>query len=354
MVLGLFAFVGGGRAVAASEVSFPPGLPEGANLSVGPGHKMWFEGAAGYKNVITPSFTGYEYSTRVYFGYFNPDGSYMIVKYFPALNSADFAGIPQIGAGDAGVFGPDGNFWILGKHDFVRTTPAGVTSEFPSMLHGYGVERMVDGPGGDMYFTTEDRGRGVGRLSPSGAVTMLTAGIPGPTDGGDLADGPGNRVWFTPTSVEGELGSIGASGRATITRLPHHWSVGAFVEGADGNLWGVGSRSRTFGEVGQIARITPSGHVTGMCRWPKKANGPMVAGPDRSLWFPVSSPSAVERVDTHGNIYMYRVHVAPSIASEPTANVVPGPEGDVWLNGGQNAIRVNPSEPSTRVCRAPA
>ncbi len=323
---------------------FPPGLPAGANLSVGPGHKIWFEGSDLYKNVITPDFTGYEYSMRVYFGYFNPDGSYTIVKNLPAINNGDLTGVPQIN-NDDGAFGPDGNFWTLGKQDFVRTTPAGVTSDFPSMLHSYGSERMVGGPDGDIFFTTEERGTGVGRLSPSGAVTMLTAGIPGPTD--SVAYGPDNRVWFTTDS--GKLGSIAASGRATIIPLPHNLSVGDITKGADGNLWGSTATS-TLG-VDAIVRITPSGHVTHMCRLLHGA-GPMVAGPDRSLWFPIGNKEAVGRMDTHGNIYTYKVHVASPMGSEQLDYVVPGPEGDVWLNGGQMAIRINPNEASSRICRA--
>jgi streptogramin lyase len=322
--------------LAAKVVPTPLG-PAGVALAVGPGHSMWFSGGRLVENTITPGYSGPAYTAHTYLGYFHPDGSATIVSHQQWPGNAAYLAPNLLGA----VLGPDGNFWALPGRNFVRTTPAGAVSEVPSLLHGEGGQQIIDGPDGNMWFTTTERENGVGRLRPSGAVTIFSAGVPGRSE--SITVGPDGALWFTTST--GKLGHISTAGQVRV--LPIRYEMSLVVKGADGNLWvTTGGRSSE-----RILRVTPSGRVTKMCR--NEVSSPLISGPRSSIWFSVSQRS-IARMDRRGNVYIYRI---PKGKGRIIGSVIAGPEGDVWFTAVAHeegtVMRIDPSEASTQVCRAP-
>jgi virginiamycin B lyase len=101
------------------------------------------------------------------------------------------------------------------------------------------------------------------------------------------------------------------------------------VQGPDGNLW------YTDNAVGQVARMTPSGHVT-LFAVPMTgvATAGITVGPDHALWFTVTdfgyagagtAPTAIGRITTAGRMTMF-----PLPSGSSPYGLVFGPEHAVW------------------------
>lgn len=347
LLLVLLVLPAPGSAVAAKVVPLPPG-PAGVVLAAGPGHKVWFSGSAETKNVITPSYTGPEYSDTFYFGYFNSDLSATIISHQQAPGGTE-APYPTL---QQAVLGPDGNFWALPSTGFIRTTPAGVATSVPSHLRGGQREQIIVGPDGNMWFTTKERQAGVGRLSTSGAVTIFTAGIREPS--ADITAGPDGNLWFTTDG--GKLGHLSTAGEVRMVSVPGEAS--GIARAADGDLWTTASRPDPRGSFGprgarfdsNLLRITPAGHATKMCA---SVATDLTAGPDHSVWMVDPVRKAIGRIDIRGNVYLY-AHSFGLGAGD--FGLVPGPEGDLWYVAGTDAKsevhRIDPREASRRVCSA--
>lgn len=94
--------------------------------------------------------------------------------------------------------GPDGALWFSepGANFIGRVTTAGSVTEFPLPPKTYGPYSgaITFGPDGNLWFTY---GHGVGRMTPSGGVTVFD---PLPTSEGgpvDIITGPDGNIWIT-------------------------------------------------------------------------------------------------------------------------------------------------------------
>lgn len=128
--------------------------------------------------------------------------------------------------------GPDGNVWFTESNRYVeqvgRITPAGLVTEF-HMNSNVMPQLITSGADGNLWFTVV-LGPFVGKISPTGVVSVLPQ---------------------LPSSPGGTLG---------------------IALGPDGNIWAV------EGTTSKVARITPAGVVTEF-PIPSGANG-LAAGPD--------------------------------------------------------------------------
>ncbi len=149
------------------------------------------------------------------------------------------------------IAGPDGNLWVTDYADAVwRVTTDGVATRFTAP----GVDRsgdMVAGPGGAMWFTN-DHGpnQGVGRIAPSGAITLVPT--PGLTPS-ELAFGPDGNLWFT-TYATRQIGRITPDGAVAAIAEPNGRTPYEIVGGDDGAVW----YTDVDGSLGRIA-VTADG-----------------------------------------------------------------------------------------------
>jgi virginiamycin B lyase len=187
------------------------------------------------------------------------------------LPSAPSVQCGQLCPGDIKV-GPDSALWfvntqLVGVHGIGRITTDGVITLYalpPHPMAGYSqpVVRQVPtaitaGSDGNVWFA-EDRGPGIGRITPAGQITEFT--VPGLQQTAAsvraIAAGPDGAVWFTlgpapgvldpsVSTKPGQLGRIAQDGSVTLFTPPGEGTAGAIVLGKDGSLWAFGERSVT-------------------------------------------------------------------------------------------------------------
>lgn len=99
--------------------------------------------------------------------------------------------------------GPEGDVWFAddGAGDVGRITPDGQIEEFTddSLRPNWGLRWIAPGPEGDMWFTYAGGQAGIGKVTPSGQVTMIHDGHDGlaaDSDPGQIVSGPGGELWF--------------------------------------------------------------------------------------------------------------------------------------------------------------
>ncbi len=223
-----------------------------------------------------------------------------------------------------GVFrlvpGPGGDLWFIyrGLSAIGRITPGGTITIYSNGLpaNDYPYGTLTVGAGGNLWFLYQlcssvqggcvpASPPGVGRITPSGTITIFSHGLPAGSSVGTLVTGPGGDLWFpvNPTSSEGtgSIGRITPSGVITLFShgLPAGGGAGNLVNGPDGNLWFLISVNGATA----IGRITPSGAITvfnsqALAAGSGGGNGPsrLVVGPDGNLWFILGSGTAIGRI----------------------------------------------------------
>jgi streptogramin lyase/putative cell wall-binding protein len=214
------------------------------------------------------------------------------------------------------VAGPDGNLWFdEGQDGIGRITRAGVVTEFASGLpNGDWVGSLAVGPDGNVWFTDSIRPGYLGRMAPSGASTIFTAGISSYTYA--ITAGPDGNMWFTERS--GTIGKITPAGVVTEYAAADGAGLG-LTAGPDGNLWfATGENS--------IGRMTTAGVVTIFTAGITYATGRITVGPDGNLWF--TDDEAIGRITTAGVVTEY-VAGLPAI-TEP-CGITTGPDGALWF-----------------------
>lgn len=184
------------------------------------------------------------------------------------------------------VPGPDGNIWFTcfrenpvagGRGKVGRITPQGTVTEF-----GAGIAPnsepggIVAGPDGNLWFTIngganllprQQHRAAIGRVTPAGTITVFSAGLGKRSVLGGLIVGPDGNLWF----IDGGAHAIGRiTPQGAIAEFPTHFRdgivLGGPAAGADGNLWATEffGLPRLPGDppVAQIVRITPAGAIT--------------------------------------------------------------------------------------------
>src|SRR5579862_687532 len=233
----------------------------------------------------------------------------VIIKEYPT---------PTSDSGPFGIeVGPDGNLWFRELNggrtgqQIGRITPSGVFTEFANpapqdIRSAIELTGLVGGPDGNMWFTEALFGtvaeavenNGIGRITPSGAITVFPVPTPNSLPE-DIVVGPDGNLWFTE-SLANQIGRITPSGAITEYRLPiaqpkNVAGLDDLTTGPDGNIW--------FIAPGAIGRITPSGTIK---EFPISSGaGNLVAGPDGNLWF--TSSGAIGHITPSGAITKFSV-----------------------------------------------
>jgi sugar lactone lactonase YvrE len=233
--------------------------------------------------------------------------------------------------------GSDGNFWFTESSEFLpaaigRITPAGAVTEFPVGCAGCILSDIVQGPGGILYYTSNDAA--LGRITTAGAVL---APIPMPNSNalaGDLAS-DGTSIWITDFNNNVVWRYRIALGTFTQYTPPTAGSVpfDVAVDSA-GTVW--------FTEFGNnaIARLNPASGVITEFATTSPPRGITVAT-DGQIWFTSRfTPQAVGRLNpATGTVVEFPV------TDGGPEGIAASPDGSVWftLNAKGNVARITNS-----------
>jgi virginiamycin B lyase len=329
-----------GRITPQGEVSeFSAGIPTDVGVGdivAGADGNLWFTLSAG---VSAPLRRGHPSAI----GRVTPAGVVTLFR----------AGLRKQSVPGEIIAGPDGKLWFVdggSPPEIGRITPQGTIAEFPTELKPpLSLGGLAAGADGNLWFTqifnlphgNGEPGGLIGRLSPSGAVTLFGAA---PAASGAPVAGADGNVWFIDASGHiaidrvTPIGEISQFGRGLVGAPSH------LVAGPDGNVWFTAQQS--------INRVTPSGEIThftdcmGYRQFFSEATS-IVAGPGEDLWFTsvtsrelpaIEEPPTIGRVTPSGEITQFKA----GIESEPRS-LLAGPDGRVWFAGGGEEIeRITP------------
>lgn len=127
------------------------------------------------------------------------------------------------------VVGPDGNLWFADAANVVgRLSTDGQVTEFPNAR---GPSGITVGSDNNLWFTEYDRNK-IGCMNVTGTVTEFDIPSPG-LHPGDIALGTDGYFWFTEDRGIGRISPSGAITEFGLPCLAPH----AITAGPDGNLW---------------------------------------------------------------------------------------------------------------------
>ncbi|HEY2479327.1 MAG TPA: hypothetical protein VGI17_11435 [Solirubrobacterales bacterium] len=266
------------------------------------------------------------------------------------------------------VAGPDGNVWFTcfrdkpggkGQAMIGRVTPAGDVTEF-ALPPRIGAGDLAAGPDGNLWFTYSAGGFGppvpgyssaIGRITPTGDVTVFRTGLRTSSRPGEIIAGPDGNLWFVDAGTSAQIpgGSLPEVGRITpqgtitefATGVKPPLGLGGLAADPTGNVWftQVFDLPHNNGEPGGLAgRVSPSGEVALVGDAPAAFAAP-VAGPDGDVWFTdATGHTAIDRVTPSGELAKF----SQGLLGVPT-HLVAGPDGNLWFTAQQTIGRVTPS-----------
>ncbi|MBM3635250.1 MAG: hypothetical protein FJW99_08245 [Actinobacteria bacterium] len=230
--------------------------------------------------------------------------------------------------------GPDGNLWIaqytdlgpgIGASAIGRVTPAGSYSQLTAgITPNAGTEAIAAGPDGNMWFTQRFAPVPLlARATTQGVVTDV-ASLPGAAGPMPITSGPDGNMWFANGTSISRSTMAGA-----VTDFP---LGGIFVEsvvaGPQNALWSVDTagpvaRTTTTGVTSTVADLTAAARPTAIA-----------AGPDSNLWVVLRDANQIARVTTGGVTTTYANPTAFGIRVGLTA----GADGALWFGTGAGRV----------------
>lgn len=327
-------------------------IPGGNNyldgeITSGPDGNLWFTGSNLKDN--------YPWIGRI-----TPAGVISIFPMPPSTGSTP-TGIQSTSSLAGMTSGPDGNLWFRGETLELRADNGQLISN---------------------VYT-------IGRMTPAGVISIFPIPVPtGFTSDTDTVGGPtvgrDGNLWFDltmntietinassgwPVSTICKVGRMTPAGVITEFLVPGHdtlpagmtsaCALTAMTSGSDGNLWFDlinNEIDKTSGRListdNEIGRITPTGVITEFpvpsnddipTRSPYDTLDHITSGPDGNLWFGLISykidntgattafGSRIGRITPAGVITEF-----PLLGDEDVVdaeNMVPGPDGNLWLTG---------------------
>jgi virginiamycin B lyase len=257
--------------------------------------------------------------------------------------------------------GSDGNLWFTegtetGVPQVARITPSGAVTEFGAACSFCSLADIVQGPGGVLYFTSNDpqllRITTAGQYLPpvpmpsslanSGALAVHGGDVwiatfnddslyrydtasgqftqfHVPEPGGVAVDGAG-RVWFSGNNDNAIHELDPATGGVSTIPVPSGSTPRAMAISTDGGIWFTEPFS---GDVGRLDPATGT-----IAEFPDPGSGPVDIAPAAAgaMWFSENTFGSVARVTPDGTI----VHSKAVKGSQPFGIVV-APGGDPWF-----------------------
>jgi streptogramin lyase len=217
---------------------FTMGITEGAEpweITTGPDGDLWFTEFSG------PSFVGR--MARI-----EPGGTHKITEFF----EGEFPHGISEAIEPAGVTaGPDGNVWFTEQagNAIGRITPSGTITVFPIPTANSQPVQIVTGSDGNLWFAEQDSLK-IGRITPAGTITEFPLLSPD-NEPRAIAAGPDGNVWFAMSN--GDIGRITPTGVVTTCTTGSGGDIEGLTAGPDASMW--------FAEGGEnrIGKITATG-----------------------------------------------------------------------------------------------
>jgi virginiamycin B lyase len=185
---------------------------------------------------------------------------------------------------------------------------------------------IVAGPDGALWFTEDEGGDGIGRITTAGTVTEFRNPSVGNTF--YLTNGPDGALWFT--QIFSTIGRIDTSGSFTL--FPGTDYVNGIATGSDGAIWFTNQRTNSSGHF-QLGRLAANGSIS-FFPLPGPANTDgfsgepvgIVSGPDGALWFALAGRGMIGRMTTSGSVTDF-----PIPSGGMPGNIIAGPDGALWF-----------------------
>lgn len=221
------------------------------------------------------------------------------------------------------VTGPDDNLWFsyLGPN-VGRITPSGTVTLFP-VPSGGAPDGMTAGPDGNVWFVDNTMLQ-IGRITPVGNIVEFPLPADEIFSPNDIVTGRDGNLWFAD-GVNSQIVRMSIDGRFTEfpTPTPGAGPIGITV-GPDGNVWFTESTVA----ISKIARITPTGTITEFSvPTPNSRPYGICAGPDGNLWFTEGVAARIGRATTSGAIVEF-----PLAAGTNPTFITSGPDGNLWFS----------------------
>lgn len=162
-----------------------------------------------------------------------------------------------------------------------------------------------------------------------------------------LLEGPDGNLWFTTRATNANIGALGRLTTAgVLTEFPLPGNAASQEEeattlavGPDGNLWYIASIVNASGvQETRVGHMTTSGAMT---EFPlSRANGAVLVpvnaifGPDGALWFVEETQQTIGRVTTSGTLSLF-----PIPNGTMPENLIVGPDNALWFVSGTGLLQ---------------
>ncbi len=205
----------------------------------------------------------------------------------------------------------------------------GLSVNLPAGEIPYGI---AVGPGNNLWFALEGSHPAIGRITPSGHLTVFTNGLTAGSLPFEITVGSNGAMWFTDQGHHPAIGRITPGGQ--ITEFSHGLSRGSIPFGIttepSGDVWFT-DRGCSASARCAIGRVTDSGRITEFSAGLNAASEPLGIAPGHNgeVWFAdAGTPAAIGRVTADGRITEYSAGL--NSGSKPVA-VTAGRDGDPWF-----------------------
>jgi virginiamycin B lyase len=222
-----------------------------------------------------------------------------------------------------------------------RITTSGTITSFPVPSAG-DVASLALGAGGTIWFSIADTAHAIGKLSPSGQVTVITPGNDGLDPNAvplDMAAAPDGTVWFLDDdNTKAGVGAISPSGQ--ISEYPDSTGSlpGELTVAADGDAWftvAQGSMKQPAGvavaKLGAPTTTKAQVFPTDSGSFPMTMPTGITQGGDGDLYFADPASPGIGRVTPSGTVGEFGMLNGPQTGSQPDA-LTAAPDGNVWFD----------------------
>jgi sugar lactone lactonase YvrE len=236
-----------------------------------------------------------------------------------------------------------GNIWFTDRDAtpaIGRITPSGTITLFSTGLNpGSLPNGIAPGADGNMWFTDQGPTRAIGRITPDGTIAVYTAGLKTGSNPAALTPGPDGNIWFTDQGTTRAIGQVKPDGTITETNsgLNPGSLPGEITPGADGNLW-FGDRGTVTKGIGSVTLNATGWTITNYAMAATSLPGGLRTGPDGNLWF--TDNGAPQSIGQFGVGAPAASITAPAVAGSGKEGTPHACAGDTWSNwSGQQPSR---------------
>ncbi len=195
----------------------------------------------------------------------------------------------------------------------------GTLAEFPVPTAASHPTNLIAASDGNLWFTESGQ---IGRITPRGVITEFSIPADGSLNG--LAMGPDGNIWFTDGA--GSIGRLNPhDGRVTKFALPSHGVIPSSIVVWEGSLWFEVDPGTYPAGSSELGRITAEGVIT---EFPLPIAN-LVVGPDGNLWVAggAIANAAIGRMSPTGVMRWFPV---PGLDVAPCL-ITAGPDDAIWF-----------------------